>query len=135
MRDLEFILEMAENSESLKPDGFDGNPDGYDEAIVGITDDGRLVYSQEKMIELCTIQGDLDEIDAIEWLEFNTFCAYVGSKTPIFINTGLKQNKTKKMNRFRYFWENIGFPIMVAILVLLWVGIIYAMFLDGVHTW
>lgn len=90
MRDLEHILAIAENDGSLKPHGFDGNPDGYDDAIVGITDDGRLVYSQEKMIKLCAVQGNFDEMDAIEWLEFNTFSTYVGSMTPIFINTGLK---------------------------------------------
>jgi hypothetical protein len=32
----------------------------------------------------------MEEIDAIEWLEFNTFGAYLGEKTPIYIytNTG-----------------------------------------------
>lgn len=84
---LESILERAEDEQSLKPNGFDGNPDGYDNAIVGITDEGQLVYSKEKMIEICTKDGDMEEIDAIEWLEFNTFGAYVGEKTPLYINT------------------------------------------------
>lgn len=87
MVDLESIIDRAREEESLKPDGFNGDPDGYDEAIVGITTEGQLVYSREKMIELCSFQGDMNEIDAIEWLEFNTFCAYVGDKTPIFIYT------------------------------------------------
>jgi hypothetical protein len=87
MRDLELILERAVEEEALKPDGFNGDPDGYDDAIVGITRDGQLVYSIERMIELCAEQGEMEEIDAIEWLEFNTFCAYVGEKTPLFIHT------------------------------------------------
>lgn len=85
--DLSLIMERAMEEESLKPDGFNGDPDGYDDAIVGITRDGQLVYSIEKMIELCAKQGEMEEIDAIEWLEFNTFCAYVGEKTPLYIYT------------------------------------------------
>lgn len=89
MTDIKLILERATEEESLKPTGFDGSIDGYDEAIVGITIDGQLVYSREKMIELCAKQGEMEDIvDAIEWLEFNTFCAYVGEKTPIYIYTG-----------------------------------------------
>ena len=87
MIDIKLILERAMEEESLKPNGFDGNVDGYDEAIVGITTEGQLVYSREKMIELCAKQGEMDEMDAIEWLEFNTFCAYVGEKTPLYIYT------------------------------------------------
>lgn len=87
MIDIELINERATEEESLKPDGFNGDPNGYDEAIVGITSEGQLVYSREKMIELCAKQGEMEEIDAIEWLEYNTFCAYVGEKTPLFIYT------------------------------------------------
>ncbi len=85
--DLSLILERAEEEQALKPDGIDGNVDGYDGAIVGITRDGQLVYSIEKMIEICAQDGEMEDIDAIEWLEFNTFCAYVGEKTPLFIHT------------------------------------------------
>lgn len=87
MRDLELILERAEEEQALKPNGIDGNVDGYDEAIVGITRDGQLVYSIEKMIEICAKDGEMSDLDAIEWLEYNTFCAYVGEKTPLFIHT------------------------------------------------
>lgn len=87
MKDLESILERAEEEESIVIHGFDGRVDGYNEAIVGITRDGQLVYSIEKLIELTAKQGEMDEMDAIEWLEFNTFCAYLGEKTPIYIYT------------------------------------------------
>lgn len=86
--DLELILHTAEEVLALKPDGFDGNPDGYDEAIVGITDDGQLVYSKEKMVELLMgTDKEMDEQDAWEFLEFNCFSTYVGEQTPLFINT------------------------------------------------
>lgn len=86
--DLELILQTAEEVLALKPDGFDGNKDGYDSAIVGITDNGQLVYSKEMMVKLLMeMDKEMNEEDAWDFLEFNTFCAYVGEQTPIFINT------------------------------------------------
>jgi hypothetical protein len=86
--DLEIILQTAADCLALKPDGFDGNKDGYDPAILGITDNGELVYSKEIMVELLMQMDDeMTEEDAWEFLEFNCFCAYVGDQTPIFINT------------------------------------------------
>lgn len=86
--DLELILQMAEEVAALKPDGFDGDPNGYNEAIVGLTDDGKLVYSIEKMIDLLSQHDNMTTEDASEFLYFNTFCAYVGEQTPLFIHTG-----------------------------------------------
>jgi hypothetical protein len=86
--DLALVLQTAEEVLALKPDGFDGNPDGYDQAILGITDNGQLVYSKEKMVELIQqMDTEMEEEDAWEFLEFNCFCAYVGEQTPIFVNT------------------------------------------------
>ena len=81
--DLQLILEMAEQTLALKPDGIDGNPDGYDGAIVGITDNGQLVYSKERMVELMIeTDSEINEEEAWEFLEYNCFCAYVGEQTP-----------------------------------------------------
>ena len=95
--DLGITLESAESCLALKPDGFDGNPDGYDRAIIGLTDGGQLVYSKEWMVrlllEMDSKSGEEDdyepmtEEDAWEFLEYNCFCAYVGEQTPIFVNT------------------------------------------------
>jgi hypothetical protein len=84
---VDIILELAEEHGSLIPHGFDGNVNGYDTAIVGITDDGQLVYSKEKMVEITAVVGDMSAEDAWEFLEYNTFCAYVGEKTPLYITT------------------------------------------------
>lgn len=86
--DLELILQTAADCLAIKPHGFDGNPDGYDSAIMGITDNGQLVYSKEIMVKL-TIEADkkMSEEDVWEFLDFNTFNAYVGEKTPIYVNT------------------------------------------------
>ena len=86
--DLELILQMAEECLALKPDGFDGSADGYDKAILGLTDNGQLVYSKEIMVDLLlNMSSEMTEEDAWEFLEYNCFNTYVGEQTPIFINT------------------------------------------------
>lgn len=86
--DLELILQTAEECLALKPDGFDGNKDGYDKAILGLTDNGQLVYSKEIIVDLLlNMDPEMTEEDAWEFLEYNCFNAYVGEQTPIFINT------------------------------------------------
>jgi len=57
----------------------------FDEAIVGITNDDRVVYDMDKMIEVFCHENDCDIEEAIEYLEFNTWCAYVGESTPVYI--------------------------------------------------
>ena len=56
----------------------------YDRAVLGVTLDGRAIYDSEHVIR-CTMQADgMSLEDAVEWHEFNTFCAYMGPKTPLF---------------------------------------------------
>jgi len=86
--DLKLVLQVAEEVLALKPNGFDGNPDGYDSAILGITDNGQLVYSKEKMVQtILETETEMNEDDVWEFLEYNCFKAYVGDQTPIFVNT------------------------------------------------
>jgi hypothetical protein len=60
--------------------------DGLDGAIIGIDDATmRLVYSKEKAIEIMAKEFDDDYECAIEYLEFNTFGAYVGEQTPLWV--------------------------------------------------
>jgi hypothetical protein len=76
---LEEIIEMFPEEEFLTADGFDG-------AIVGVEPNSmRLVYNRDKMIGILMTDEEMEEIDAIEYLEYNTWNAYVGEKTPIFI--------------------------------------------------
>jgi hypothetical protein len=76
---LEEIMEMFPEEEFLKADGFDS-------AIIGVEPNSmRLVYGRDKMIGILIEDEEMEEIDAIEYLEFNTWNAYVGEKTPIFI--------------------------------------------------
>ena len=62
--------------------------DGFDSAIIGCAigfDSGRVVYDSQQMVHILTKDG-LSEEEAWEFLEFNTFGAYVGEQTPIYIN-------------------------------------------------
>jgi hypothetical protein len=60
--------------------------DGLDEAFIGLTTNNiRAVYSVQKIIEL--LSKDMSEEDAWEYFNFNIECAYVGEKTPVYLNT------------------------------------------------
>jgi hypothetical protein len=76
---LEEIIEMFPEEEFLTADGFDN-------AIVGVEPNTmRLVYGRDKMVRILIEDENMDEIDAIEYLEFNTWNAHMGEKTPIYI--------------------------------------------------
>lgn len=45
---------------------FDG-PD-YDEAIVGVTDEGQVVYDYDKMVQILVERDGMEEMEAIEWI-------------------------------------------------------------------
>lgn len=57
-------------------------PDYGEECIIGIDSNNRAVYSFEKMIKYLMKDGT-DDIDAIEWIEYNTIRAlpYIDNET------------------------------------------------------
>jgi hypothetical protein len=59
----------------------------YDDALVGVTEDGRAVYDFDKMVDwLMEKEGwTLDE--AVEWIEYNTIRAlpYFGPGAPVIM--------------------------------------------------
>ena len=58
--------------------------DGFDDAIIGICPNSlRIVYSRSKVIEI--LSEDMSTEDAVDYAEYNTFNAYVGEKTPIWV--------------------------------------------------
>jgi len=65
-------------------------PDGFDEALIGVDIKSmRLVYSMSKCIQI--LSKDMNEIDAIEYFDFNVSGAYVGEKTPIWVDDIISQ--------------------------------------------
>ena len=58
--------------------------DGFDDALIGLSTDCRLVYSVDKIIN--TLKKEMSEDDAVEYFYFTIECAYIGEQMPIFIN-------------------------------------------------
>lgn len=62
--------------------------DGFDDAIIGMDMNSevyRVVYGVEKMIFILMHRDSMSEEEAIEYLEYNVFSAYLGEGTPIYI--------------------------------------------------
>ena len=78
MTNREKVMRFVPNEELLFADGFD-------DAIIGLEcNNYRVVYSKQKMIE---ILGDkMDFTETINHLEFNVWGAYMGCKTPMYID-------------------------------------------------
>tara|TARA_R110001632_G_scaffold187568_1_gene307988 strand:- start:110 stop:367 length:258 start_codon:yes stop_codon:yes gene_type:complete len=82
MKDKELLMEVLTENECLLADG-------YDDALIGVTDGGNpvAVYDIDLCIKSLMKQDDMDELDAVDFFYYNTLGSYVGEKTPIFINT------------------------------------------------
>ncbi len=89
---LDDIVEQYSDEKLLSADGFD-------DAVIGIDERSmRLIYSVSKCIAILMPQMEVEEDEledgesvqdkqyklAVEYLEYNTFGAYMGEKTPIW---------------------------------------------------
>ncbi len=61
--------------------------DGFDDAIVGVElyDKPRVVYDQNKMIDILMAEHKMTDVEAQEFFDFNIAGSYVGQQTPIYI--------------------------------------------------
>ena len=59
----------------------------YDNSIIGITTDGRVVYDYDKMISELMYDESWSHEDATEWIDYNTIRAlpYAGADGPIIM--------------------------------------------------
>jgi len=71
------IVEVFGNETALKVDG-------YDDCIVGVDGDGRLVYDRMKMLD--KLGKDMSPEDAEEYFEFNIAGSHMGEMNPLYIN-------------------------------------------------
>lgn len=77
---IELLTQMYPEIELLQADGFDA-------AIIGVDlNSERVVYDVDTMITILVSEG-MSPDDAVEHLHFNVLSAYVGEKTPIYINS------------------------------------------------
>ena len=83
MTKLESIIEMYPDEELLKADGLD-------DAIIGIAELKQtgvyvLVYSRSAVIKILIDRDEMTDEDAEEYYDFNIVGAYMGEKTPIWV--------------------------------------------------
>jgi hypothetical protein len=80
-KDMLYFLDMLDLRDVI----FYGFSDG---GIVGLTTDGRLVYSYEKLVESLAEANGWSREDAVDWIEFNTLRSlpYIHGKAPVVMN-------------------------------------------------
>ena len=69
--------------------------DGFDDAIIGLNYKGgyhRVVYDGKKMVKQLEDEQGWTEEEAMEWLQFNTFNAYYGKGTPLYVDVMTRQD-------------------------------------------
>lgn len=77
--------------EKLMDCGFEGvkylTNYSYDDALIGVSNDGRAIYDYNKMIDWLMNKEGWGDNEAIEWIEFNTVRAlpYMGEDAPIIM--------------------------------------------------
>ena len=61
--------------------------ESYDDALIGVSEDGRAIYDFGLMIEWLVTKYDWSETEAIEWIEVNTLrtLPYMGEGAPIIM--------------------------------------------------
>ena len=77
------------NREMLADMGYEDsivfeNPD-YDDAIVGVSEDDRVIYDFDLMVRCLMAEDDMTEPEAIEFIEYNTLRSlpFAGDGAPI----------------------------------------------------
>lgn len=63
--------------------------DGFNDAIVGTTSNGRLVYDIGLIRKILMQKDKMKSIDADEYLDFYVLNAFFGSLTPIYVNLNI----------------------------------------------
>ena len=78
-------------AETLCEWGYDDalliDPDYLDEAIIGVSHDGRAVYSHKLLIEAYVKHDGMTPEDAEEWISYNVIRSipYEGERAPIIL--------------------------------------------------
>ena len=82
MKKVEKLVEMGYEGMSYFTD-----PD-YDDAIIGVDQDGRIVYDYDKMVDSLVKEDGMSREDAIEFIEYNTVrtIPYMGSMAPVLLH-------------------------------------------------
>lgn len=78
-------------AEKIKSAGFEDvilfDQCSYEDALIGVTEDGRAVYDYRRMVAWLVEQDGMTEEEAEEWISYNTIGALpnAGSRGPIIM--------------------------------------------------
>jgi hypothetical protein len=80
----------TDRAERLKHTISEYNPeamfaDGFDEAIMGYSSDGKVIYSADQIIGTLMNRDGMTDEEAVEYFNFNIECAFIGEFTPIYM--------------------------------------------------
>lgn len=61
--------------------------ESYDDALIGVSEDGRAIYDFDKMVDWLVDKYSWTDEEAVEWIEVNTLRAlpYFGEDAPIIM--------------------------------------------------
>lgn len=83
--------------------------DGFDDCIIGILtieDTPRVVYDKYAMVNTMRMQDpDLSYDDAIDFLSYNVWGAYVGDATPIYLYTFDGDGEQRKSEAVDFYYD------------------------------
>ena len=84
-------MTIEELKETLANNGYDDtvileNP-SYIDAVLGMSQDGQVIYDFNKMVEYLMDNDNMEMTEAIEFIDYNTIRAlpYMGERRPIII--------------------------------------------------
>ena len=86
---IEMKLHALDLIESIKQQA---DPDamvlyGFDSCIIGLDNDGRIVYDKDLMVTQLVQKDGMESIDAEEYLQFNVFCLRTDDTLPpVFVS-------------------------------------------------
>ena len=62
--------------------------ESYDDALIGVSEDGRAIYDYEKMVKWLMDKYNWSDEEAVDWVEYNTIRAipYFGDGAPIIMH-------------------------------------------------
>jgi hypothetical protein len=78
--------------EKLPPHAIVFDNPSFDDSIIGVTIDDRIIYSYEWMVREYMEDENCSEDDAIDWVEYNTIrtIPYIGEYAPMIVSTFLE---------------------------------------------
>ena len=97
----------------------------YDYSVAGITEDGRLIYDYDTMIEEFAQDNNCDYSEAREWIDYNTLRAigYFGERSPIIMHMkrlniidmyGTEEDSEDLPNKYHYCTVNHSTDIYIS---------------------